>query len=79
MKITENLNYIRQQKPGQFKRPEDGTGPFASVNDQKLDNIKEQKECSIYVSSRRLGLVEKSQAGINNRPAGLKHLRAEGD
>ena len=59
MKITENASYIRQQQPGQFRRPEDGTTPVARVNDQKLDNIGEQRKSSVYVSSEKLGALDK--------------------
>ena len=44
MKVTHTIDYIRQQNPGQFRRPEDGKGPFTHVNGQELNNIKEQKK-----------------------------------
>lgn len=53
MNITRTDDYIRQQQAGRFSRPEDGKGPFAHVNDQKLDSIKGQKERSVYVNNEK--------------------------
>ena len=61
MKITENASCIRQQQPGQFRRPEDGTTPVARVNDQKLDNIDEQRKSSVYVSSEKLIALDRAR------------------
>jgi hypothetical protein len=54
MKITETASYIRQQQPGQFRRPEDGKAPFTHVNDQDLGTIKEPEGYSVYVSNEKL-------------------------
>ena len=59
MKITETASNIRQQQPGQFRRPEDGRAPFAHVNDQKLVTIKEQQACSVYVSNENLVALDR--------------------
>jgi len=54
MKITETASSIRQQQPGQFRKPEDGSAPFTHVNDQKLVTTKDQKGYSVYVSNEKL-------------------------
>lgn len=59
MEITDTSDYIRQQQPGQFRRPEDGKGPFAQVNDQKLDSTEEQKKCSVYIDDEKIVTFEK--------------------
>lgn len=59
MEITDTSNYIRQQQPGQFRRPEDGKEPFAHVNGQKLDSANEQKECSVYMVNEEVVALEK--------------------
>jgi hypothetical protein len=52
MKISNNTNnYIRQQQYGQFKLPENGTGPYVHANGQKLENTLEQKNVSFYVEN----------------------------
>jgi hypothetical protein len=62
MKISETASYIKQQQPGQFRRPEDGKAPFTHVNDQKLPTKKEQQAYSVYVCNEKLvsldGVVE---------------------
>jgi hypothetical protein len=59
MKISNNLDYIRQHQPGQFRIPEDGKEPFAHVNDQKLDSTKEQKEGSVYINNENVVTLDK--------------------
>lgn len=59
MEITDTGNYIRQQNPGQFRRPEDGKEPFAHVNGQKLDSTNEQKECTVYIDNEEVVALEK--------------------
>ena len=59
MKITENASYIRQQQPGQFRRPEGGKAPFTHVNDQKLVTIKEREGYSVYVSNEKLVALDR--------------------
>jgi hypothetical protein len=46
MEITGKINCMSQQQPGQFKKPQEGMGSFAPVNNQKLNNIEERKEYS---------------------------------
>ncbi|GAI98808.1 unnamed protein product, partial [marine sediment metagenome] len=53
MKITGITDYIRQQHLGQFRRPENGKGPFTYVNGQGFNSTKEQKECSVYITSEK--------------------------
>ncbi len=54
MKVTDTTDYIRQQYPGQFRRPEDGKGPFTRVDGQEFDNIKELKKSSVYITSEEV-------------------------
>lgn len=60
MKITNNASYIKQQQPGQFKRADDGAGPYAHVNDRKLASTKEQKGWGVYISNDDLVAIEKA-------------------
>lgn len=50
MKINNNIEYIRQQQLGQFRRPEDGKEPYAYVGNQKLKSTNEPEESSVYVN-----------------------------
>ncbi|MBE9575070.1 MAG: hypothetical protein IMF20_08100 [Proteobacteria bacterium] len=59
MKITENASYIRQQQPGQFRRPEDAKAPATHMNDQKLVTIRGQKGYSVYVSNEKLVALDR--------------------
>jgi hypothetical protein len=59
MKITENASYIRQQQPGQFRRPEDSKASFNQVNEQNPVTIKEQKGYSVYIGNEKLGALDK--------------------
>lgn len=43
MEITGKINCVSQQQPGQFKKPQEGMGPFAHVNNQELNNIEDGK------------------------------------
>ncbi len=62
MKITNNADNIRQQQPGQFRRPADGTEPYAYVNDQKLESREDQKASSVYVDNEKVAtLLEKEK------------------
>jgi hypothetical protein len=54
MKITDALDYIRQQQPGQFRSPKDGKEPFAHVGGQKLISRWEQEERSAYVKNEKV-------------------------
>lgn len=60
MKTSNNTNnYIRQQHYGQFKLPENGTGPYIHANGHKLDNTLEQENVSIYVENETVFSSEK--------------------
>jgi hypothetical protein len=54
MRINNDASYIRQQQPGEFKRADDGTGPYPHVNDRKLGNTKEQEHWAVYISNENL-------------------------
>ncbi len=77
MNIISPTSYIRQQQFGQFRRPEDGTGPYTRVNNQKLDSMKDQEERSIYVSSEKVvtfekAVIESNAAKLFDSDVGLK-------
>ena len=59
MRITNNVSYIRQQQPGEFKRADDGAAPYSHVNDCKLGSTKEQDGWAVYISSENLVALEK--------------------
>ena len=59
MRITNNTSYIRQQQPGEFKRADDGTGPFSHVNDRKLASTKEREDWAVYISNENLVAIER--------------------
>ena len=59
MRITNNASYIRQQQPGEFKRADDGAGPYSHVNDRKLGSTKEQEGWAVYISNENLVAIEK--------------------
>jgi len=60
MKTTNNASYIKQQQPGEFKRANDGAGPYAHVNDRKLGSTREQKAWAVYISNDNLVAIEKA-------------------
>ncbi len=81
MKINNSSDYIRQAQVGQFRRPEDGKGPFARVEGQKLESTKDQKKRSVYVNQEKL-LTFKKEIGSNSLNlfdfnAGLKYETAK--
>jgi hypothetical protein len=53
MKITDALDYIRQQQPGQFRSPKDRKELFAHVGGKKLISRWEQEERSAYVRNKK--------------------------
>ena len=59
MNTIDATNYIRQQRPGQFRIPGDGKEPYARVNDQKLDSKKEQKKWSIFINDENFATMDK--------------------
>ena len=59
MKITNSTDYIRQQEPGQFRRAGDGKKPFTRVNDQRVKNLKDRKESSVYIANKNIQTLEK--------------------
>jgi hypothetical protein len=59
MRITNNASYIRQQQPGEFKRADDGAGPYPHVNDRKLGSTAEQDDWAVYISNENLVAIEK--------------------
>jgi hypothetical protein len=81
MEITDTGNYIRQQNPGQFRRPEDGKEPFAHVNGQKLDSTVEEKKCSVYIDNENVVTFEKDTSSyfpkLFDFDAGMKSNNTE--
>ena len=67
MKINNTIVYIRQQQPGNFRRPEDGRAPHAHVNNQKLESTKEQKKCSVYIKNENLLTLENDLRSYSQR------------
>jgi hypothetical protein len=59
MRITNNVSYIRQQQPGEFKRADDSAAPYSHVNERKLGSTKEQDDWSVYISNENLVAIEK--------------------
>jgi hypothetical protein len=59
MNIADISDHIRQQQAGQFRRPEDGQEPFIRVNDQRLENTKDQEACSVFVNNEGVVTFEK--------------------
>ena len=59
MNIISPTSYIRQQQFGQFRRAEDGIGPYVRVNNQKLESTRDQDERSIYVDNEKFVTFEK--------------------
>lgn len=51
MNVSNTTDFIRQQQIGQFRRPDDGKGPFLYTAEKKLDQ-EEWKESSLYVSDK---------------------------
>jgi len=76
MKINDTTVHIRQQQPGQFRRPEDGKEPYAHVTDQKLESTPDQTTCSIYINNEKLATMEQGIGSdfpkIFDSNAGLK-------
>ncbi len=60
MDITTNTEIIRQQEPGQFRRPEDGEKPYAHAGDEKVKSVEETKHSSVYVGDEKTQEIEKS-------------------
>ena len=69
-------NLIRQQEPGQFRRPVDGKKPYVYANDQKLESKAEQKKSVVYVDNKNIDSFEKGLKSNSPRlfdsNAGLK-------
>jgi hypothetical protein len=65
MNIIDTTEYIRQQQVGRFRRCEDGKGPFAHVNSQKLDSLWEGNEGSVYVNDEKVDTLEKEFTGAD--------------
>jgi hypothetical protein len=59
MRITNNVSYIRQQQPGEFKSADDGAGPYSHMNSRKLGSTKEQENWAVYISNENLIAIEK--------------------
>jgi len=77
MKITDALDYIRQQQPGQFRSPKDGKEPFAHVGGQKLISRWEQEERSAYVKNEKVvawrkDIIESLFPKLFDSDAGIK-------
>ncbi|MEW5947834.1 MAG: hypothetical protein AB1711_00265 [Thermodesulfobacteriota bacterium] len=76
MKINDATVHIRQQQPGQFRRPEDGKEPYAHVTDQKLTSAPDQTKCSIYINKEKIVTIEQGIGSdfpkIFDYDAGLK-------
>jgi hypothetical protein len=62
MKINDKVDFIRQQHPGQFRRPEDGEEPYAHVKGQKLDTTNVPKARSVYIENEYLVSWDKNRA-----------------
>ena len=58
MKIK-STDLIRQQGPGQFRRPADGKKPYVHANDQKLVSKAVQKKSVVYVDNKNIDSFEK--------------------
>jgi hypothetical protein len=76
MEISNKGDIIRQDRVGQFRRPEDGKKPYAHVDNQKVKSKYDQKERSVYVSDEK-AVNMKDKAGtfypkIFDSDAGMK-------
>ena len=75
MKVHNSINHIRQQQPGQFRRPEDGQRPFTHVREEKLKSAKDKKGYSVYSNNEKLFTLKKDNSPLRNLfdyDAGLK-------
>jgi hypothetical protein len=62
MKINDKVDFIRQQNPGRFRRPEDGEEPYAHVRGKRLDSTNAPKERSVYIEDEYLVSWDKDGA-----------------
>lgn len=67
---------IRQHQPGQFRRTEDGSKPYAHVNGKKLLSKEDQKKSAFYVNNKNVVTLKKGTGSrfpkLFDSDAGLK-------